>query len=203
MLRLKQNTWISSDLHAFHKNIVRKLSSWNDGSTMRDFDSVDQMNDTIVNNINSVVKEEDLLICLGDWNFGGIQNLPIFRERIACRNIILVLGNHDGRHGQEFDPIVRGRRSSSYFKMYTQYLEAIYNDIPIIMFHYPIASWNHMGKGAIHTFGHIHSVGEARFFNGGKSMDVGLDGNNMMPYHIDEILSLMKDRPIKKEGHHA
>lgn len=38
--------------------------------------------------------------------------------------------------------------------------------------------------------------------NGGKSMDVGLDGNNLMPYHIDEIFDLMKDRPVKKEGHH-
>jgi len=33
-------------------------------------------------------------------------------------------------------------------------------------------------------------------------MDVGLDGNNLMPYHIDEIFEIMKNRTVKKEGHH-
>jgi hypothetical protein len=29
-------------------------------------------------------------------------------------------------------------------------------------------------------------------------MDVGADGNGMDPYSLDEILKLLKDRPIKR-----
>jgi len=31
------------------------------------------MNDTLVNNINEMVGENDVLIHLGDWSFGGFE----------------------------------------------------------------------------------------------------------------------------------
>ena len=172
------------------------------------------MNTAIVDNINSVVDQNDYLICLGDWNFAGIKNLLIFRDRINCSNVGLICGNHDNIHGKEWNPVViydydsygqmiGAVRASEYFSFYQQYLEISVNKTPIVLFHFPISSWNHMSKGSIHLFGHCHSKREDRFFNGGKSMDVGLDGNNLMPYHIDEIFDLMSDRPVKKEGHHV
>jgi hypothetical protein len=33
-------------------------------------------------------------------------------------------------------------------------------------------------------------------------MDVGLDGNNMEVYSIEEIIEIMKDKSPKREGHH-
>ena len=38
---------------------------------------------------------EDTLYHLGDWSFGGIENIWNFRKRINCKNIYLVPGNHD------------------------------------------------------------------------------------------------------------
>jgi hypothetical protein len=32
----------------------------------------------------------------------------------------------------------------------------------------------------------------------GKSIDVGVDGNDMMPYRIQEIINLMEKQPIRK-----
>lgn len=208
-----KNIWFFSDPHYSHKNICRGTSGWPVENT-RDFSTVEDMNTAIVGNINSVVDKDDYLICLGDWNFGGIKNLPLFRDRINCSNVGLICGNHDNIHGKEWDPVViydydsYGQmivavRASEYFSFYQQYLEISVNKTPIVLFHFPISSWNHMSKGSIHLFGHCHSKPENRFFNGGKSMDVGLDGNNLMPYHIDEIFDLMKDRPVKKEGHHV
>jgi hypothetical protein len=33
-------------------------------------------------------------------------------------------------------------------------------------------------------------------FSRGKKMDCGVDGNNLKPYHIDEIIGHMKNQPI-------
>ena len=196
--------YVFSDPHYGHKNICRGTSEWGNKNT-RDFATLEKMNTSIVNNINSLVKEEDELWCLGDWNFGGIENLAIFRERVLCKNVGLILGNHDDRHQTEHDPVVKssGRKASSYFSFYESYRQVRYKGTLLVLFHYPIASWNEMSSGSIHLFGHCHSPREARLFNGGKSMDVGLDGNDLLPYNLDNIMDIMKDRPIKKEGHHG
>ena len=203
--------WFFSDPHYGHKNICSGTSSW-PADKVRNFPTVEDMNTRIVDNINSVVKCDDYLICLGDWNFGGIKNLPIFRHRINCYNVGLICGNHDNNHGSEWNPPIKNNsvnssfvevRAANYFSFYQHYLEISVNKTPIVLFHFPISSWNYMNKGSIHLFGHCHSNSEDRFFNGGKSMDVGLDGNNLMPYHVDQIFDLMKDKPVKKEGHHV
>lgn len=88
-----------SDPHYGHKNICRGTSSWEEkqetGQRTRDFNTVEEMNDAIVKGINDNVAENDILYCLGDWSFGGIQNIWEFRKRINCKNIHLILGNHD------------------------------------------------------------------------------------------------------------
>ena len=34
-------------------------------------------------------------------------------------------------------------------------------------------------------------------------MDVGLDGNNLMPYNLDEVVDDLRKRTVKREGHHS
>jgi calcineurin-like phosphoesterase family protein len=95
------DVWITSDTHYNHANICRGTTNWRkpDGSVpikeTRDFKSLDIMNDMIVDNINQYVKQDDVLIHLGDWSFGGFEFIRKFRERIICKNIHLILGNHD------------------------------------------------------------------------------------------------------------
>ena len=94
-----ENVWITSDTHYGHKNICRGVTEWRtpDGEIpydrVRDFDTLEKMNDTIVNNINAVVGQNDILIHLGDWSFGGFENIQKFYDRLVCKNIRLVLGN--------------------------------------------------------------------------------------------------------------
>jgi hypothetical protein len=49
---------------------------------------------------------------------------------------------------------------------------------------------------------HQHNLPQHRFSNGGgRTMDVGLDGHSeFRPYHINEILKLLKEKPI--HSHH-
>jgi calcineurin-like phosphoesterase family protein len=90
-----QKIFFSSDIHFGHKNICKGVSTWEDKSGCRDFDSVEKMNETIINNINEKVGKDDILYFLGDWSFGNIANIWNFRKRIYCRNIEFTIGNHD------------------------------------------------------------------------------------------------------------
>ena len=95
-LKNKDNIWFTSDTHYSHKNICLGVSEWSEPErSCRNFLNLTEMNDEIVYQINRNVKEDDILFHLGDWSFGGIDKIWEFRKKINCKNIHLVLGNHD------------------------------------------------------------------------------------------------------------
>jgi calcineurin-like phosphoesterase family protein len=182
--------FITSDTHYGHKNIVRGVTNWRTqdgevplGST-RDFDTIEQMNERLVTAINNVVGQNDTLIMLGDVSFGGFDNIGIFLERLVCHNIHLILGNHD-HHIENNRDYVQGR-----FLSVQHYLEANIEGKDFVLCHYPLQSWNGLNKGVIHLHGHVHLPAHRKFGNG-KRMDVGVDGNSMVPYEIDGIIKIM------------
>jgi len=187
--------WITSDTHFGHKNICRGVTDWRlpDGSVpveqTRDFSSVEKMNASIVNNINEVVGQEDILIHLGDWSFGGFENIKIFRGQIVCQNIHLILGNHD-THIERNRGGVRG-----IFKSVSDYLELTVESDKFVLMHYPLSSWNGLNKGVMHLHGHVHLPNEKKFGKGRK-MDVGMDGSkDFRPYNlIREVVPILKKR---------
>lgn len=195
-----QNVWITSDTHYSHKNICRGTTSWRmpDGSlpthNTRDFADLEGMNNAIVNNINKCVMKNDILIFLGDWSFGGFDNIKTFYDRLICKNIHLVLGNHDHHIQNDKDNI------KSLFLSVQQYLFLEIDKNRFILMHYPISSWNGLDNGVIHLHGHMHFVGNKRFGKG-KRMDVGMDGHpEFRPYNlINEVLPIMENRPILSE----
>jgi calcineurin-like phosphoesterase family protein len=72
------------------------------------------------------------------------------------------------------------------------------------LMHFPIASWDNMARGAIHLHGHVHFDSSMRLQEG-KMIDVGCEGNNLYPIDMSEILSIMRDRPVKSlfsKDHH-
>ena len=79
-----KKVWITSDTHYSHKNICRGVTNWRmpDGSIpesqTRPYDTIERMNSAIVNNINSCVGQDDVLIHLGDWSFGGFEKIEEF-----------------------------------------------------------------------------------------------------------------------------
>ena len=187
--------WITSDTHYHHKNICRGVTNWRtqDGkipvSSTRDFRDLDEMDSTIVNNINAKVGSDDTLIHLGDVAFGGFEMIGQFLDRLVCKNIHLVLGNHD--HHIQNDR----ERIQSRFLSVQNYLEANIEGENFILCHYPLQSWNGLNKGFIHLHGHVHLSAQNKWGNG-KRLDVGMDGNNMHPYKITEIVHMMDRREI-------
>jgi len=261
-LRVDNNTYVFSDPHYGHTNFVAGETSWfySEDRTeeeikelrwrrTRPFHTLDEMNDTIVNNINSTVPENATAICLGDWSFGGIENIWEFRKRINCKDIHLILGNHDHHiannrvlpnvhhspnreveynYGidKEFDdgpnPDTYGDGRDDLFAVNAQDLftsVSHYKEIQfrrngqkfdIILSHYAMRVWNKSHRGSIMLYGHSHStldelkpefasaqwIGEDYYTKSTRTMDVGFDGNKLYPYHIEEIVDMMKDREV-------
>ena len=186
-----QRLYFTSDTHYNHTNICRGVTRWTDAEDVtRDFKTLDQMNDRIVNGINDVVGPDDILFHLGDWSFGGFESIYKFRDRINCNNIHLVLGNHDHHIERDREDI------RQIFSSVNQYVELEVNkQHNFVLMHYPIMSWNNMNDGVIHLHGHVHLPPERRIGKG-KMMDVGIDGNGMDPISLSKVLTLMNPRPI-------
>jgi calcineurin-like phosphoesterase family protein len=157
------------------------------------------MNAMLVGNINETVRQEDILIHLGDWSFGGFEKIKEFRDKIVCQNVHIITGNHDHH-------IQRNRDNcQSLFSSVNKYVElnvkwskghAGNGEANFVLMHFPIASWNDMARGSIHLHGHVHLEPNKRI-GPGKMMDVGVDGNNLYPISLSEIITLMDKQPIK------
>ena len=198
ILEKNQNLYFTSDTHYNHSNICRGTSNWPEGRGTRDFHSLGEMNDAIVTGINSVVGPDDYLVHMGDWSFGGFESVAEFRKKIVCKNVILFLGNHD-HHIRNNKEGVQG-----HFKHVASYdiLDIRKPDgketkkYQFVCCHFPIASWDGMNKKVPHLHGHVHLPPRLKIHEG-RAMDVGVDGNNLQPYSLNEILAIMRDRPIK------
>ena len=126
---------------------------------------------------------------LGDVSFGGFDNIGLFLDRLICKNIHLILGNHD--HHIENN---RGGIQNKFLSV-QHYLEVNIEGKNFVLCHYPLQSWHGLNKGVIQLHGHVH-LPENRKFGSGKKMDVGVDGNGMDPYSITDIIKIMDKRDI-------
>ena len=198
------NIWFTSDTHFGHTNIAGpKISNWSSG--YRDFNSVHEMNMALVDGINKYVKEDDILYHLGDWSFGGVHNILQFRNYIICKNIHLILGNHDQHiidkeikyHDTSFNPI-------DIFSSVQDVLTLSIGKTKLFLSHYSHRVWLGSHKGVIHLYGHSHgSIPDY-----GKSMDVGVDVSfkrfgEFRPFNIGDINSIMSHRTTEKVDHHG
>jgi calcineurin-like phosphoesterase family protein len=202
-LRKGQRLWFTSDTHYNHSNICRATTQWKDADNVtRDFSSLERMNEEILFWINQKVDQDDILVHLGDWSFGGFDSIKQFRDRIICKNVHLVLGNHD-HHIQRNKDNVQSLFSSVHEYLYLEVRRPgvtkkdAMDRYAFVCMHYPIASWNNMNNGVIHLHGHVHLSPQQRLARG-KAMDVGVDGNKYEPIGLDEILSIMDKQPIAK-----
>lgn len=184
--------WFSSDFHFGHTNIAGKaVSRWTKG--YRDFESVHEMNKTITKAVNDCVKQGDTLYFIGDFAFGGHENIPAYRHSLVCQTIYLLRGNHD-KHIDKY---------SSLFAGIYDVLSLSYPTMNFFLSHYSHRVWPGSHKGTVHLYGHSHNTIPSH----GKSMDVGIDTAYEMygqyrPFSIDEIMSIMSKRDITfSDGH--
>lgn len=179
----KTDIFISSDMHGYHKNLCKGSTTWgNPELNCRDFKDEFEMTDIMIDNLNSVVREQDIFIHLGDVAFGGKGNVQKLLNRINCKNIVLLSGNHDYDTQKPENVILE-----------CDYLELrLACKTLVCMFHYPITIWNECHKNSLNLFGHSHNKHRPK----GRSKDVGLDTNNLFPYKLTDIIKELEQIPI-------
>ena len=220
VLQGDQKLFFTSDLHAYHKNICRGTTTWDlkeseIHTSTRDFDTVEEMNRALFSGINDNVRKDDYLIFLGDWSFGGIENIWNTRKEILCENIIFILGNHDHHIANNTelpnwtDESDRRQYGHQAFGLQVYpYLELTvsspkngkntYN-----LCHFPLSIWNKAHHGRIHLHGHCH----ASFQGEGRILDVGVDNakkllGEYVPFEESWVLDYMKDKKFVRKSHH-
>lgn len=213
------NIWFTSDTHFGHVNIVRGVSTWLDRITQgreatkadiesfhnqtRDFKTVEDMNQTLIENINANVKENDILWHLGDWALGSQENVTRFRNSLRCQNVNLVLGNHDQHIAKKEELQMLFSSVHTAFGWPSYGNKAKIGGERFLLCHFPMLIWDKHHHGTIHLHGHSHGSLKNPDYYKRKVMDVGIDTHpEFRPYHIDEIYRIMNRKNISVlDGH--
>ena len=179
--------WITSDTHWGHKNIMKFCPE----SRARFRDDVAYMNEAMIREWNDLIGTDDTVYILGDVAF-----LPAEKAVATVRRLngvkILVEGNHDRKLLQ--DPDFR-----DCFEQVHKYLDAQFNETKVVMFHYPIAEWDQMHRGAVHFHGHLH--GGTSSLENYRALDVGMDATGAIAITMERAIAQALKGKIK--GHHV
>lgn len=171
--------FFTSDLHFWHKQILNFQPQRNH------FSSVEEMNETIIENFNKVITKHSTVYLLGDISFGNESATESVLKRLNG-NKILIYGNHDS--------IIKKKASlQKYFGSCHDYKEVKHNGEKIVCFHFPIESWNSQRNGRIHLHGHCHGNISHEASLVPNRMDVGIDTHpEWRPWSYDEVLEKLK-----------
>jgi calcineurin-like phosphoesterase family protein len=173
---MEKSTWFTSDLHFWHTNIIKYQR--------KGFGSVEEMNETLIQNWNSVVKPHDEIYILGDMFFCGVGKAQEIMGRLSGDKK-LITGNHDRRMASSVKRMFSWVKDAYPLKVNHPKYKGI-----IELLHYPMAEWASSTHGRYHLFGHSH--GKRPTAN--LSMDVGVDCWEYNPVHLDTILDTFEEK---------
>jgi calcineurin-like phosphoesterase family protein len=187
----------TADLHLGHGNIIRYclrpfLSPAENERAQHDprgrwrvsEDTVRRHDDALIDAINAEVKEQDTLWILGDFCWGRIDVAQSYRERIHCRNVNLVWGNHDHR---SIRPL--------FGEAWEQGMIVVEGQ-DIWLNHYPLRSWDRSFHGSWSLYGHVHNrlTTEDEANPRWLTKDVGVDACDYRPWSFEQMCAYMAPR---------
>lgn len=165
-------TFVTSDTHFHHNNVINFCN--------RPFDSVEHMNQQLIENWNKVVGTHDHVWFLGDFSFGTYeQTAEILNQLAGIKH--LIVGNHDrkGRADKLFN-----RDWQTWFVDRHDYYRLKTDEGKFVLCHFPFSSWE---RGYVNLHGHLHS--EAGYKNKFRQYDVGVDANNYTPVLLADAMN--------------
>lgn len=160
-----------SDIHYNHPGILRHNSS------TRPFQNTLEMNKWLVDNVWSMIKENDIVFDLGDtfWNMKAQDIEDILRN--VKGTMYKIVGNHDSYGLYHGDQAILKKYYAGIFDLLD--IKVIHEGIEYMcsLSHYPLVSWNHKPYGCFNLHGHCH--GNIDNYNENSAdlrIDVGIDG---------------------------
>jgi calcineurin-like phosphoesterase family protein len=206
-------TFITSDLHLGHINIIE----WRqfEGTF---FNSVDEMNQTLIHNWNNVVEQDDVVYIVGDVVMGQRdKNLRLVDDLNGTK--FLIPGNHDLCH-----PMYQNKKKMhKWITAYAEYMEILDTNIEMVLpsrgeemlivdvCHFPseadhavdengdpyvrYADWRPAQTGHWLLCGHVH--GSYGRLIAPQQIDVGVDAWDLAPVPLETIRDFIEDLSIE------
>ena len=181
------NIFFTSDLHFGHKNILKYCN--------RPWNSVEEMDEGLIQNWNNTVGKDDIIFNLGDFAFASNQR---WRELISRLNgkHYLILGNHDEiRYPGDF---------------ILELFEGVYPELTlnidgryVYLHHYPYlcygGAWRNPDNAVYQLFGHVHSGSNSSGKDSDRLIhlfpyqyDVGVDNNDYKPVSWNQVKEIIR-----------
>lgn len=161
---------------------------------LRPFESVEEMDEAIIDRWNEIVKRGDVVYHLGDVSFYRDKETLKILNRLNGQ-IRLIEGNHD-----HFNLEVKQKFHwlKPYYQVKSINGHGLDKTKRIILCHYPFQVWDKSHIGTCHLFGHCH--GRLVTKRSMRRMDVCVEDNNYYPWSYDVIRDMMQER--EPTGHH-
>jgi calcineurin-like phosphoesterase family protein len=166
--------WFTADYHLSHKKIIEYCN--------RPFRNIEEMDEIILNNLESTIQPNDILYFLGDVTFKDDMAENFFKQFNNIQ-IHYLIGNHDN-----IDVL---KIAKKYCKSVAYLKDIIIEGISITLCHYAMRVWNQSHLNAWQLYGHSH----AQLSPIGKQYDVGVDNNNFKPVSFKFLLNIMAKLP--------
>jgi calcineurin-like phosphoesterase family protein len=191
------NTWLTSDTHFGHENII-KFSG-------RPFDNVKEMNEALVDYWNDTVSPEDTVIHLGDVAMGHFLDSWEYVKKLNG-HLHLIMGNHDRiaryygmseKYESKFMPLYATRFETMQYQM--KYMGFDLCHLPYYGDHVGEERFadrrpTDNGRWLIH--GHVHEEWLVK----DKMINVGVDVWDFKPAHIDTIMDMVGAKEAIQNG---
>jgi calcineurin-like phosphoesterase family protein len=182
--------FVTSDLHYFHKNIIKYSN--------RPFESVDEMNEGMISQWNEKISDGDEVYILGDMFFCN-QTKAIEILKQLNGNLHIFFGNHDNMLRTSKKQMPMGYRPlkkefEPYFASHQDYNYVMFQGKMFVMSHYALTVWDQGHRGAINLYGHSH--GSLPEDPNKLQMDVGVDNADFKIYTMEEVYEYMEKKEL-------
>lgn len=176
--------FFTSDSHFCHKNIIKFCS--------RPFETVEEMNEKLIENWNKVVGPNDIVYHLGDFCFAGSSEWHYLLGKLNGR-IHLIIGNHDEKN------LRQGYMNMLESVSYQEHI--VIGPDNFYLNHYPYLCFPDHHSHTYQLFGHIHSspykfdgidAGRSKPNLKPTQYDVGADWNNFTPISYAELIKKLE-----------
>jgi len=171
-------TWFTSDHHFGHANIIRFCN--------RPFDSVEQMDQAMIDRWNSVVGPGDTVYHLGDFTL--TDSLSPWIHALQFGQLKIVPGGHDYRWLARFNIAdFWGRVSVEAPLVSLEFPSGDKYPHVIVLCHYAMRVWDRSHHGSLHLYGHSHG-NLPRWEN---SLDIGVDSHDFTPVSLEQVQRML------------
>lgn len=203
--------FFSSDQHFWHRNVLQYSN--------RPFQSIEEMNEVLVYNWNTIVSPDDTIYCLGDFSL-AFRSVELYTSRLFGKKN-LVLGNHDMAHSyhrRSRDPENRAKWIENYVNngwiVLPEQTTLEHNGTTYNLCHHPYtfdnsstpqayddkyANWRPVDNGNVLLCGHVHNSWKTKVSQKGTLMiNVGVDVWDYHPVSMSEIENLIKSNTYQE-----